>query len=487
MARKKTRDHKRQTKINFSPFPDIGHIPEATKPTKGSTRRASKKAYQDSTSEDELAQETERGLRIGMFNDRNNHSNGLSSSEEEQQVKKQPKLKSKKRRRETTLSESEGEATVVVIPRKRQRHAIKVEIESSEEDKKRKKKKEQAKSKPTLCSTQRGVARKASTPDKEEEEEEEEHTPPRSVRRKLKRRRPASDDEDEDEDEIDRANKDSASDAEDSDGADDTMDNKEQEELKEDLAFLRSSPAADSRRSTSTTLKNKRQEALEALKRRRAGANEASSSGTPVRRKTVVIDSESDSDSELEFIKEEDNDVEASDQDDSEDEKETNAFAMFQEDQDDEAIYRRYRKLTFRKLDDEVKASAGSKYTSAAWTTDFTRAIRARPRPDNYRPYSSSSSALSTDSETLPNGEKPTYNYQKSAYPRVPPLPRRLNLQSQRTGRTHFVSLALPSLPVGQRLLKSRGPFHREETTKAAHKILYHSVQESNYCRRRGG
>lgn len=35
--------------------------------------------------------------------------------------------------------------------------------------------------------------------------------------------------------------------------------------------------------------------------------------------------------------------------------------------------------LTFRKLDDEVKGLAGSKFTSSVWTPDFTRSIRARP------------------------------------------------------------------------------------------------------------
>lgn len=35
--------------------------------------------------------------------------------------------------------------------------------------------------------------------------------------------------------------------------------------------------------------------------------------------------------------------------------------------------------LTFRKLDDEVKGLAGSKFTSAAWTEQFTYALRARP------------------------------------------------------------------------------------------------------------
>lgn len=35
--------------------------------------------------------------------------------------------------------------------------------------------------------------------------------------------------------------------------------------------------------------------------------------------------------------------------------------------------------IAFRKLDDEVKGLANSKFSSAAWTPDFTRAIRARP------------------------------------------------------------------------------------------------------------
>jgi hypothetical protein len=35
--------------------------------------------------------------------------------------------------------------------------------------------------------------------------------------------------------------------------------------------------------------------------------------------------------------------------------------------------------LTFRKLDDEVKGLAGSKFTSAAWTPDFTMTLKSRP------------------------------------------------------------------------------------------------------------
>jgi hypothetical protein len=45
------------------------------------------------------------------------------------------------------------------------------------------------------------------------------------------------------------------------------------------------------------------------------------------------------------------------------------AFAM------DDEVY----DIAFRKLDDEVKGLAGSKFTSSAWTERFTRALHARP------------------------------------------------------------------------------------------------------------
>lgn len=41
----------------------------------------------------------------------------------------------------------------------------------------------------------------------------------------------------------------------------------------------------------------------------------------------------------------------------------------------DDEIY----ELTFRKLDDEVRGLAGSKFTSAAWTPEYTKQLRARP------------------------------------------------------------------------------------------------------------
>jgi hypothetical protein len=175
------------------------------------------------------------------------------------------------------------------------------------------------------------------------------------------------------------------------------------------------------------------------LKRRRAGTtNEPSSSATPGRKRAVVVDT--DSESELEMIKEEpDSDLDVLEEDDIEDDeqeesdRDANALDMFQEDEQDEQFIdddpdnmigepsvnddldemrlafslsraktrdlfkhavewmvmkkihpgfdskKNVYTLTFRKLDDEVKGLAGSKYTSSAWTADFTRAIRARP------------------------------------------------------------------------------------------------------------
>jgi hypothetical protein len=320
----------------------------------------------------------------------------------------------------------------------------------------------------------------------------------------------------------------------------DDDDDDEQDELKEELAFLRSSPLPDRGRlrSTQDKPKNKRQEALEALKRRRAGTtNEPSASATPGRKRAVVV--ETDSESDLKVIKEEpDSDLEILEQDDIEDDeqeesdRDANALDMFQEDQEDEQFIdddpdnmigepsinddldemrlafslsraktrdlfkhavewmvmkkihpgfdsnKNVYTLTFRKLDDEVKGLAGSKYTSSAWTADFTRAIRARPdlminelsaaeravmsphceacnrsnhtasfevllqgqpyHPETLEPLAntsdsdsdsddSDSSGLSSDSETALNGEKPTYNYQKD---RIPPESHRFPLGS---------------------------------------------------------
>lgn len=223
------------------------------------------------------------------------------------------------------------------------------------------------------------------------------------------------------------------------------------QELKEELAFLRSSspPLPGRYQGSAIKEKSKRQSALEALKRKRAtGSSSAvpSSQSTPGRRRAVVIDPDSDSD--LSAIKEEsvvdDNDLDGDDQEedgvegtDVEDEgspKLSSRFEVFYRNEDDadfidddpEAVIGEpaeeaalpleftslarakpkelfkyaveslvYKKispvsqldpekeklynLAFRKLDDEVKGLANSKYSSSAWTSAFTRALRARP------------------------------------------------------------------------------------------------------------
>ncbi|KAG9191268.1 hypothetical protein G6011_09356 [Alternaria panax] len=614
MARKKPRDRKRQTKINFSPasksspatrssaVTTMGNSPSrpnltAMRPTKAPTR-ASNNYEQGSSSDDELAAGTKKGMELGipvggtahgMCNGSNNGSaTSKTSEEEEEEEVPVEEHKSRKRRRAATPSESEDEElTVTVIPRKRQRRAVfEIELDSSEKpkkkrnkdkkDSKRRKRKdntpEEEETQPVPRSSRRRAAKKAPTPDENEDddvpltpaprlrrniihrrspsvEEEEEQSPPRSTRRRLKRRKSPSEDEEEapgtPEPTKLRNKGDTASDAEDLEedegSPNEEEDDEEQDELKEELAFLRSSPLPDRGRlrSTHEKPKNKRQEALEALKRRRAGTtNEPSSSVTPGRKRAVVV--ETDSDSDLEVIKEEpDSDLDMLEQDDIEDDeqeesdRDANALDMFQEDDQDEQFIdddpdnmigepsvnddldemrlafslsraktrdlfkhavewmvmkkihpgfdsnKNVYTLTFRKLDDEVKGLAGSKYTSSAWTADFTRAIRARPdlminelsaaeravmsphceacnrsnhtasfelvlqgqpyHPETLEPLStasdssdsdsddSDSSGLSSDSEAALNGEKPTYNYQKD---RIPPESHRFPLGS---------------------------------------------------------
>ncbi|KAI4666030.1 uncharacterized protein J4E78_003495 [Alternaria triticimaculans] len=566
----------------------------ATRPTRRAPSRVSNKSNNNdkpnSSSEDELVVGTNKAMRLGMpvggtargmFDGSNNGSASSETSEEEDEVQvEQPK--SRKRRRAPTPSESEDEEpTVTVIPRKRQRRVIEIGSDTSEKPKSKKKEEkrktksskaskqrerkestpEEEELRPATRSSRRKTAEKAPTPDEDEDEdepltpapslrrkivrrrspsaEEEEQSPPRSTRRRLKRRK-SPEDEEEPPATPQLVNLgDSASDDEDQEegegSANNDEDDEEQDELKEELAFLRSSPLPDRGRlrSTQGKPKNKRQEALEALKRRRAGTNEPPSSATPGRKRAVVV--ETDSESELEVIKEEpDSDLEILEQDDIEDDeqesdRDANALDMFQEDQEDEHFIdddpdnvigepsvnddldemrlafslsraktrdlfkhavewmvmkkihpafdaeKNVYVLTFRKLDDEVKGLAGSKYTSSAWTADFTRAIRARPlllmnelsaaeravmsphceacnrtnhtasfevlfqgqpyHPETLEPLanasddsdSGSDSALSADSETHLNGEKPTFNYQGD---RIPPESHRFPLGS---------------------------------------------------------
>lgn len=416
-----------------------------------------------------------KSTQHGMFDGSDaNATSSNTSEEEDEEPRIKPTSGARKRRRATPTSESEDEEpTVTVISRKRQKRVV--EVESSDEEntsKRRSKRRGKKDSTPEVevrtvpRNTRRGAAKKALSPDDEDElrtpapssrrkitrrrspsvEDDEERTPPRSTRRRLARRRSLSD-EDEEAQSTPKPSKcgvqgDSVSDEIIPDGHDaggnDNEDEEEQDELKEDLAFLRSSPLPDRGRlrSTQDKPKNERQKALEALKKRRAGTSEPSSSATPGRRRAVVV--ETDSESELEVIKEEpDSDLEILEDDDIEDDEEedrdANALDMFQEDHEDENFIddneegiigepsatadldelrlmnhlsrakskelfkhavewmvmkkihpgfdstRNIYTVTFRKLDDEVKGLAGSKFTSSAWTADFTRSIRARP------------------------------------------------------------------------------------------------------------
>ena len=560
MGRKRAGAPKRQTKINFSPAAKSS--PAKTTPTKkmgatslkrqskidihniapkGTPKRAAKLALADDSSEDELQAEKDRSMRVGLpvraksngtfgssdMDDASEESSLESQSEPEKPAKTKAPRGGKKRQRAESSDEEEG--AVTVIQRKRTRQAEPEEEEDEDELR--------------VPSKRRRVERRDATPEEESEEEiatpprstrrrltkrpatpeeEEEQSPPKSTRRRARRPRASSDEEEEEEQEA-------GSGAESSDA-------EEQEELREELAFLRSSPLPDRGRlrSTQSKPKNKRQEALEALKRRRAGSTQEPSS-TPARKTRTVI--ESDSESELEVIKEEPDSDNAGDPEsevedpEEEEDRDANALDMFQEDEDDtgfidddpdavigepdddvpqlpmqfssmsrakpkelfkyavewmvmkkihpafnsnDEIY----ELTFRKLGDEVKGLASSKFTSSAWTSDFTKAINARPEliineiggarrefltdhceacnrknhpatfelsltgqpynPESLEPLEpddsdsnsdsdSDASSLSADSEANLNGEKPTYDFRGE---RIPPESKTFTLGS---------------------------------------------------------
>lgn len=471
-------------------------------PTPRKSTRAAKPPRPDSSSEDELAGEMNAGnARLskklhtpvkrkhkGMFGSSNVMSTGYESSEE-QHIQPVARPARRKRQRASSGSESDhARPTVTILPRKRQR-IIEVIENSSEEGEESEDKDEEGEDQQEVegddededvdedvdeapkAHTRRQVRRQRTSEDEIEvqvqsrsarrrlarrpsplsdeddvlvlprsrrarpvrveiptEEESEAQTPPKSARRRIRRRaaESASEDQDTEDDGVEVQD-------------DDDDDDEERNELKEDLAFLKSSPVQDRGRlrSTHDKPKNERQKALEALKRKRAGTTEPPPSATPSRKKPVVT--ETDSDSELEVIKEEPEsdgpiaDVVDEDDDLDFDEHEPNALDIFQEGEDDigfiddnaDAVIgepaldadlddmrltfslsraktkdlfkhavewmvmkkihpafdstRNFYVLTFRKLDDEVKGLAGSKFTSSAWTSEFTRAIRARP------------------------------------------------------------------------------------------------------------
>ncbi|KAF1973899.1 hypothetical protein BU23DRAFT_506140 [Bimuria novae-zelandiae CBS 107.79] len=201
----------------------------------------------------------------------------------------------------------------------------------------------------------------------------------------------------------------------------------EADELKEDLAFLQSSPLGLG--STQSRAKTGREKALEALKKKRA-INSDPPSSSAGRKKPIVVDSDSESDLKIipEVRDEEVSEAEQSSETDVEDYGATAHEALYGNEDDndfindddapigvpaehalplqfsslrnakprdlfkyaiewmvqkkinpafasDDEIY----EMTFRKLNDEVSSLASSKYHSSVWTPEFTRAIRARP------------------------------------------------------------------------------------------------------------
>jgi len=154
----------------------------------------------------------------------------------------------------------------------------------------------------------------------------------------------------------------------------------EDNELKDELAFLRSSPLPDRGRlrSTHDKPKSEREKALEALKKRRGGTTEPSSSATPNRKKPLVIDS--DSESELEVIREVEevdantegeDDIEdgtEEDEEDGDEEHNTNAFAIFQENVEDEDFID----------DDDALIGLPAEHTSIP--LEYTSLASAKPR-----------------------------------------------------------------------------------------------------------
>lgn len=332
--------------------------------------------------------------------------------------------------RKTTLESSDEEETERL---KRRGHAVPSESEEEDTVAPRSKGRRQTK---TIANTSR--AEKAGRPRSqmeldlnvlsEDDEEDEAPITPKARRRTLK---VAADESSNDgaprTAKKARRAKRCSSTSEDSDAKEeDAASDAEADELKEELAFLQSSPLGVS--STQNKAKSAREKALEAMKKRRA-VNSDPPSSSATRKKPIVVESDSESGSDLEIIpeaSEEDSDEEA-----GSDELEDTAHEVLygiDEDEDegfindddapigvpaehalplqfssvsnakprdlfkyaidwmvqkkinpafnsDDEIY----EMSFRKLDDEVNALAGSKYHSSVWTAEFTRAIKARP------------------------------------------------------------------------------------------------------------
>jgi hypothetical protein len=240
------------------------------------------------------------------------------------------------------------------------------------------------------------------------------------------------------------------------------------EDLQEDLEFLGSSSELfnKGRRQLGTPKQNAKRTALEELKRRRAGGK-IETNDTPKRKKVparVVEDTSDEESEEGEGLGGEDDDAS---------EYRSDMIDMFHEDDDDAgfvvdeddngenllgapnadgvqmplqftdlarapakdlfryAIDWMVQKkinpafertdevyvLAFRKLEDEVKGLAGSKFVSSVWRPDFTRAIKARPNY-NVQPNSGFSTAVGEDCQACNRKNHPaTFSIQFSGKP----------------------------------------------------------------------
>ncbi|KAL1606307.1 hypothetical protein SLS60_003709 [Paraconiothyrium brasiliense] len=407
-------------KYNVAPSPkkpykkskkEVSSNDEVEAPRKHKKRRAARKSTQASST-----QESEGEVTVVRRKDKRRRNKTPEISAEEEEVR--PKGK-KRRKGSSTTSESESEGKVTVVLRRDTRKRADYSEESEPEDRLRSKK------------ASRRVKKPAPAPSNSSEDNSEDEVVAAPKKLRQKRKKPAPDSSEEELVQAKRkgrrANR-RASTPPESDAEEQEEDsNAEIDELKEELAFLQSSPLGLG--STQNKVKTAREKALEAMKKKRA-VNSDPPSSSAGRRKPVVVDSESDSD--LDIIPEEPDESASeeheSDEADEEEYGQTAQEALYGNEEDEEfindddapigvpaehALPLQYSslalakprqlfkyaidwmvqkkinpafnsgdeiyELAFRKLDDEVTALAGSKYHSSAWTSDFSKAIKGRP------------------------------------------------------------------------------------------------------------
>ncbi|KAF2438485.1 hypothetical protein P171DRAFT_436959 [Karstenula rhodostoma CBS 690.94] len=386
---------------------------------KDKKRRAARKASQ--SVEDPSKQGTEGEVTVVRRKDKRTRNKASESSQEKEMVR--PKRKARGTARpasKTSESESEGEVTVVQRKSAQRRTKPSADLEEGKTSRSKK--------------ASRHAKQPAPAPAALSEDDKDEDEVPTTPRKLTRRRKKAADELSEDEvprtAQRGRRAKQRDSSAEDSDAEEQNEDSDaEADELKEELAFLQSSPLGLG--STQNKAKSAREKALEAMKRRRA-VNSDPPSSSAARKKPVVVDSDSGSDSDLEVIpeasEEDSNGEQGSDESEGEEYGTTAQEVLYGNDEDEgfindddapigvpaehalplhfsslsnskprdlfkyaidwmvqkkinpafnseDEIY----EMSFRKLDDEVNGLAGSKYHSSVWTAEFTRAIKARP------------------------------------------------------------------------------------------------------------